>query len=99
MTPEIEIKAALIRLHDGIKRADAAVVSESLRTLDELFAAHRDAINPRLAHFVEGRSYAKALAWLGGPSEADPSTPPGGCSRRVAIEDPQPGDRGRAFTA
>ena len=48
--------------------------------LDALLAAHRATLHPQLVHFLEGRSYAKALLWLGvegaGPK---PASPPGGC--------------------
>ena len=41
----------------------------------------QDYLHPQLVHFLEGRSYAKALAWLGGSDElaAKPASPPGGC--------------------
>ena len=79
---ETNIKAALIRLHAGIKNSDGPAVSASLGELDALLAAHRETLHPQLVHFLAGRSYAKALAWLGGGDEltARPSSPPGGCS-------------------
>ena len=79
--PETHIKAALIRLHAGIKNSDGAVVSSALAELEGLLAAHRDALHPQLVHFLAGRSYAKALAYLGGGYEltAKPASPPGGC--------------------
>lgn len=78
---EAKIKAALIRFAGGIKNSDAATVSASLNEVEALLAAHRSELEPRLVHFLEGRSYAKALAWLGGGEElaARPATPPGGC--------------------
>jgi hypothetical protein len=30
-------------------------------------AEHRAELDPRLAHFLQNRSYAKARAWLEGP--------------------------------
>ena len=79
--PEAKIKAALIRLHAGIKNSDGTVISASLRDLDELLAAHQGTLHPQLAHFLAGRSYAKALMYLGGGDEmeARPASPPGGC--------------------
>jgi hypothetical protein len=79
--PETNIKAALIQLHTGIKKSDGPAISSALNELDALFAAHRDTLHPQLAHFLAGRSYAKALAYLGGGDELDakPASPPGGC--------------------
>ncbi len=81
VTPEEKIKAALIRLHAGIKDSDGAVVSASLGELESLLARHRETLHPQLVHFLAGRSYAKALAYLGGADEltARPASPPGGC--------------------
>ncbi len=81
--PNAKIKDALIRLHAGIKVADGAGVSGALGELDGLLSAHRAELDPRLAHFLEGRSYAKALTWLGGETEfGRPASPPGGCGAR-----------------
>jgi len=79
--PEAQIKIALIQLHAGIKVADGAVISQTLGQLEELLATHRDSLHPQLVHFLAGRSYAKALAYLGGGTAltAQPASPPGGC--------------------
>jgi hypothetical protein len=79
--PEAQIKIALIQLHAGIKQADGAVISRTLGELEALLATHRESLHPQLVHFLAGRSYAKALAYLGGGAEltAQPSSPPGGC--------------------
>jgi hypothetical protein len=78
---EAKIKAALIRFTGGIKNSDAGAVSAALNDVEALLAAHRAELHPQLVHFLEGRSYAKALAWLGGGDElaAKPASPPGGC--------------------
>jgi hypothetical protein len=78
---EAKIKADLIQLHVGIKNSDGALVSDSLNNLELVLASHRGQLHPQLLHFLEGRSYAKALAWLGGGDEllAKPASPPGGC--------------------
>ena len=83
--PETKIKAALISLHAGIKVSDGAAVSSALAELEGLLAAHRAELHPQLRHFLEGRSYAKALAYLGGGNEltAKPASPPGGCGGRT----------------
>ena len=79
--PDSNIKAALIRLHAGIKNSDGAAISTALNEIEQLLAAHQAALHPQLVHFLAGRSYAKALAWLGGGDELTvrPSSPPGGC--------------------
>jgi phage-related protein len=78
---EAKIKAALIRFTDGIKNSDAAAISTALNEVEALLAAHQTELHPQLVHFLQGRSYAKALAWLGGGDAlaAKPSSPPGGC--------------------
>ncbi|RRJ97213.1 hypothetical protein Ga0100231_020045 [Opitutaceae bacterium TAV4] len=64
---ETEIKEALAALLTGIKQADARAVSENTARLDDLTARGRGAgLHPQLVHFLENRSYAKALMFLGG---------------------------------
>ena len=79
--PETHIKAALIRLHAGIKDSDGPAISAALQELETLLATNRATLHPQLVHFLAGRSYAKALAYLGGGGEltAKPASPPGGC--------------------
>lgn len=82
--PETHIKAALIRLHAGIKDSDGPAISAALQELETLLASHRDTLPPQLVHFLAGRSYAKALASLGGADQLTvrPASPPGGCGGR-----------------
>jgi hypothetical protein len=49
-----------------------------------LQASHGEGLHPQLNHFLAGRSYAKALAYLGGGDElsSKPASPPGGCGGR-----------------
>lgn len=79
---DAKIKAVLIQLHAGIKNSDGPAVSSALRELDALLEQHGASMHPQLQHFLAGRSYAKALAWLGGADEltARPASPPGGCA-------------------
>jgi hypothetical protein len=79
--PETNIKAALISLHNAIKNSDGQALSRSLNEIEGLLVLHRASLHPQLVHFLDGRSYAKALAYLGGGEEltAKPSSPPGGC--------------------
>jgi hypothetical protein len=87
---ETKIKDALIRFTNAIKSADGAAVSSALNDVEALCAAHRGELHPQLVHFLEGRSYAKALAWLGGEEGGPgaenafgrPGSPPGGCGGR-----------------
>lgn len=63
---EAEIKASLINLMDGITAADGSVVATSTARLDELVSLGRASLHPQLVHFLEQRSYNKALQFLGG---------------------------------
>ena len=84
MNVEANLKESLIRFQSGIKATDGVAVSAALNEIEALLTAHRGELHPRLVHFLEGRSYAKAIAWLGAGDEiaAKPSTPPGGCAGR-----------------
>ena len=67
---ESQIKTTLAALLAAINSADGAAVANGLTRLDDLVAAAPPgSLHPQLAHFLERRSYAKALAWLdgGGP--------------------------------
>ena len=78
---EAKIKAALIRFTGGIKNSDAGAISTALKEVEALLSTHRSELHPQLIHFLDGRSYAKALAWLGAGDElaVKPASPPGGC--------------------
>ncbi|HSY53371.1 MAG TPA: hypothetical protein VK785_02940 [Opitutaceae bacterium] len=67
---ETEIHEALLALNIGIARADGLAISAQTARLDELLARDRGRLHPQLAHFLERRSYAKALDWLGGTTPA-----------------------------
>lgn len=75
-----EIKTALESFDSAVKNGDGGGISSALTRLEQLLATHRAELHPQLVHFLEGRSYAKALLWLGGESGfAKPASPPGGC--------------------
>ncbi|HEX2854878.1 MAG TPA: hypothetical protein VHO24_16715 [Opitutaceae bacterium] len=76
---EPEIKAALISLLDSIKRADGAVIAREMALLDDLLARGREKLHPQLVHFLERRSYAKAVMFLGGETDI----PVGACGGRA----------------
>lgn len=80
MSTQRLVKAALEQFDSAVKCGDGAAISSALAELDRLLTAHRAELHPQLVHFLEGRSYAKALLYLGGESEfAKPASPPGGC--------------------
>ena len=83
---EGKIKAALIRFNAAITNADGPGISAALNEVEALLAGSRSVLDPQLVHFLEGRSYAKALAWLGAGHElaARPSSPPDGCRSRAS---------------
>ena len=72
------IKKSLIALMDGIKRADAAVIARETRALDGYLQGAGGGLDPRLAHFLGNRSYAKALMLLDGGA----AVPRGSCGGR-----------------
>jgi hypothetical protein len=66
---EEHIKQSLISLMDGIKRADGPVIASQMAALDAFAAQGRGTLHPQLLHFLERRSYPKALMFLGGESD------------------------------
>ena len=63
---ESEIKASLIALLNGIKSADGRIVAVATAHLDDLVERCRTSLHPQLVHFLEQRSYNKALMFLSG---------------------------------
>jgi hypothetical protein len=80
--PLDRLQACLIELAAAMKAADTPNMLRSMEQLDELVAAHKRDLDPRLAHFLERRSYAKALEFLGGAADV----PRGTCVPK-ALED------------
>jgi hypothetical protein len=66
---ETQIKAALIILLDSIKNSNGPVVVEQMEKLDGFLEQGRAELHPQLVHFLEKRSYAKAVMFLGGESD------------------------------
>lgn len=66
---ETEIKAALITLLDAIKNSNAQVISAEMARLDDFVVRGRASLHPQLLHFLERRSYVKAVMFLGGESD------------------------------
>jgi hypothetical protein len=75
---EPQIKASLISLLAGIKASDGTVIAAEMARLDDFLAQGRAGLHPQLAHFLERRSYAKALMFLGGETDI----PVGACGGR-----------------
>ena len=65
---EDRIKESLIALMDGIKRADGGAIASQMAMLDGYLEQARGTLHPQLVHFLERRSYPKALLFLGGES-------------------------------
>ena len=83
MTMETEIKAALINLLDAIKSSNGKIIASEMTKLDEFLEAGRATLHPQLVHFLERRSYAKAVMFLGGESDI----PVGVCGGRAGRPD------------
>lgn len=77
---ETEIKASLQALLSGIKAADGPTIAKEMEKLDGYLAAGRTTLHPQLVHFLQNRSYAKAVMFLGGESDI----PVGICGGRAA---------------
>lgn len=76
---ESQIKVALISLLEAIKRSDGPVIAAEMARLDTFLDHGRGSLHPQLVHFMENRSYAKALMFLGGESDI----PVGVCGGRA----------------
>lgn len=75
---EAQIKASLISLLSAIRNSDGQTVASEMAKLDEYLARGRPGLSPQLVHFLENRSYAKALMLLGGETDI----PTGRCGGR-----------------
>lgn len=66
---ETQIKDSLIALLAAIKASNGLGVAEEMARLDGFLEAGRGVLHPQLIHFLEKRSYAKAVMFLGGESD------------------------------
>jgi hypothetical protein len=80
---ETQIKDSLIALLDAIKASNGAEIANQMEKLDGFLAQGRMDLHPQLVHFLEKRSYAKAVMFLGGESDI-PVGICGGRAGRVA---------------
>jgi hypothetical protein len=76
---ENSIKDSLQALLAAIKTADGQRVSTEMERLEGMLARGRAGLHPQLVHFLENRSYAKALMFLGGAE----NIPVGVCGGRA----------------
>jgi hypothetical protein len=76
---ETEIKASLTALLAGIKGGNGQVVTSEMAKLDDFLDRGRTTLHPQLVHFLQNRSYAKAVMFLGGESDI----PVGVCGGRA----------------
>jgi hypothetical protein len=76
---ESQIKDSLTALLAAIKASDGQSVADEMTRLEDFLARGRAGLHPQLVHFLENRSYAKALMFLGG----DTDIPVGVCGGRA----------------
>jgi hypothetical protein len=76
---ESQIKESLIALMEGIKRNEGPVIAREMASLDGFLERGKGSLHPQLVHFLERRSYPKALMFLGGES----NIPVGSCGGRA----------------
>ena len=77
---EVQIKNSLSALLAAIKLHDSQAITDEMTRLDDFLLRGRPGLHPQLIHFLENRSYAKALMFLGG----DTDIPVGVCGGRAA---------------
>lgn len=76
---ELQIKNSLTVLLAAIKASDGHTVVDEMAKLDDYLQRGRAGLHPQLVHFLENRSYAKAVMFLGGESDI----PVGVCGGRA----------------
>lgn len=76
---ELQIKNSLTALLAAIKASDGQTVANEMARLDDYLEKGRAGLHPQLVHFLENRSYPKAVMFLGGESDI----PVGVCGGRA----------------
>ena len=76
---ETRIKDSLTSLLGAIKASDPVTIVAEMDRLETLLGAGRGTLHPQLVHFLQNRSYAKALMFLGGEKDI----PVGVCGGRA----------------
>ena len=77
-----QLKDYLTRLMKAIKDGDGPGINAAMGTVEAVLEANRAGLHPQLVHFLEQRSYAKALLFLGGAEDI----PVGRCGGRAGRE-------------
>ena len=76
---ETQIKASLEALLAGIAAGKGQVIADEMARLDGYLEQGKATLHPQLVHFLQNRSYAKAVMFLGGKSDI----PVGVCGGRA----------------
>lgn len=76
------LKDNLTLLMKAIKDGDGPGINAAMGAVDSALEANRAGLHPQLVHFLEQRSYAKALLFLGGAEDI----PVGRCGGRAGRE-------------
>lgn len=76
---ENQIKNSLTALLAAIKASNGQGVADEMARLEDYLERGRPGLHPQLVHFLENRSYAKALMFLGGET----NIPVGVCGGRA----------------
>ena len=77
-----QLKDHLTLLMKAIKDGDGPGVVATMGQVEAVLEANRAGLHPQLVHFLEQRSYAKALLFLGGAEDI----PVGRCGGRAGKE-------------
>lgn len=77
------LKDHLNRLMTAIKDGDGPGINAAMDAVESVLEANRAGLHPQLVHFLEQRSYAKALLFLGGAGDI----PVGRCGGRAGREE------------
>jgi len=78
-----QLKDHLTRLMAAIKDGDGPGINAAMGAVEAVLEANRAGLHPQLVHFLEQRSYAKALLFLGGAEDI----PVGRCGGRAGREE------------
>ena len=73
-----------LELRLAVAPGDGQAIVDTMARLDEFLERGRPGLHPQLVHFLENRSYAKALMFLGGESDI----PVGVCGGRAGKRAP-----------
>jgi hypothetical protein len=74
-----QLKNNLNQLMTAIKDGDGPGIAAAMGAVESVLEANRAGLHPQLVHFLEQRSYAKALLFLGGAEDI----PVGRCGGRA----------------